>query len=262
MRCYKNVMQRYENVIFYLYVCIIKLFIIKSTIMIKLLLVEDNLEFASLLQEDLQNIWEGYKVKIALNGREGLEIWNKFHPDIIVSDVDMPVMTGLQMVREIRKVDQDIPILFTSILVSPNDVINGYDMGGDNYIKKPFTSGELNAHVKAILKMKANAGHKKEKELYPLGIYNFDWENGLLYNRMTNETKRLQRKKSEVLQLLVERKNEIVSREEFYHRIWKDSFSIRSLDVAICELRKLLEKDKCIKIESYPTLGYQLVMDY
>ena len=104
--------------------------------MIKLLLVEDDSTFSYIVKNELQEIIGGYEVITATNGAEGLKAWKEYHPDIIISDIDMPVMNGYQMVERIREMDGDIPILFTSALTSPKDVKEGYKLGVNNYVKK------------------------------------------------------------------------------------------------------------------------------
>ena len=124
--------------------------------MIKLLLVEDDPTLSYIIQSGLQDIIGGYEVITAGNGMEGLQAWQQHHPDIIISDIDMPVMNGFQMVERIRETDGDTPIVFASALTSPKDVREGYKIGVNNYIKKPFVPDELDAHIHGLLKMKAD----------------------------------------------------------------------------------------------------------
>ena len=112
---------------------------------IKLLLVEDDSMLTYVVKSSLEGLIGGYEVITAVNGQEGLKAYQEYHPDIIISDVDMPVMNGLQMVERIREVDGNIPILLASALGSPKDVTSGYKLGADNYVKKPFVAEELDA---------------------------------------------------------------------------------------------------------------------
>lgn len=105
--------------------------------MIKLLLVEDDPNLRYVVQCGLEDIIGGYEVQTAANGEEGLKVWETFRPDIIISDIDMPVMDGFEMVRRIRETDADTPILFASALTSPKDVKHGYELGVNNYVKSP-----------------------------------------------------------------------------------------------------------------------------
>lgn len=119
--------------------------------MIKLLLVEDDASLRYIVQGGLEDMIGGYEVIAAANGEEGLKQWKEQHPDVIVSDIEMPVMNGYEMVKRIRETDGETPILFSSALISPKDVVKGYEIGANNYIKKPFIPEELDAHVHALL---------------------------------------------------------------------------------------------------------------
>lgn len=129
--------------------------------MIKLLLVEDDVNLSYIVQAGLQEIIDDYEVTMAENDKEGIEVWKNLKPDIIISDIDMPVMNGFEMVKRIRETDVETPILFASALTSPKDVRKGYDIGVNNYVKKPFVPDELDAHLRAILKLKE--GKKKQE---------------------------------------------------------------------------------------------------
>ncbi len=118
--------------------------------MIKLLLVEDDANLCYIIRGGLEDMIGGYEVMTASNGEEGLKIWKEQHLDIIISDIEMPVMDGYEMVRRIRETDGFIPIVFTSGRVSPKDVVKGYELGVNNYIKKPFLAEELDAHIGAL----------------------------------------------------------------------------------------------------------------
>ena len=172
--------------------------------MIKLLLVEDDSTFSYIVKNELQEIIGGYEVITATNGAEGLKAWKEYHPDIIISDIDMPVMNGYQMVERIREMDGDIPILFTSALTSPKDVKEGYKLGVNNYVKKPFVPDELDAHIHAILKMKAGVKLRNENEHYALGRFTLDAKHATLHNNENGENKTLTVREAQILQLLCE----------------------------------------------------------
>lgn len=106
--------------------------------MIRLLLVEDDANLSYMIQAALEDMIGDYEVTIANNGQEGLEAYRQDKPDVIVADIEMPVMDGYEMVRRIRETDREIPILFSSARVSPKDVVKGYELGVNNYVKKPF----------------------------------------------------------------------------------------------------------------------------
>ena len=137
--------------------------------MIRLLLVEDDANLCYIIRGGLEDMIGGYEIMTADNGETGLRIWKETHPDVIVADIEMPVMDGYEMVRRIRETDDVTPILFTSGRVSPKDVVKGYELGVNNYIKKPFLAEELNAHILALLKLTKGIRSVNEEEIFHLG---------------------------------------------------------------------------------------------
>lgn len=231
--------------------------------MIKLLLVEDDNFAGQIILNGLQDFVGGYTVKLALNGREGLKFWKQFKPDIIVSDIDMPIMDGYKMVNTIRESDGDIPILYITGYTSSKYVVNGYKMGVNNYIKKPFTVEELDCHIQAVLKMKKNLKFFGENRLYKIGCYKFNLENATLYNNETNRIVCLSPRCFEVLKLLIENKNRIVKREFILKKIWGncDFYSGRCLDVILSKLRKnYLKDDPSVQIKTVKKQGPMLLI--
>lgn len=147
---------------------------------IKLLLVEDDANLCYIIQGGLEDMIGGYKVLTASNGEEGLAVWKAQQPDVIVADIEMPVMDGYEMVRRIREQDEHVPILFTSGRVSPKDVVKGYELGVNNYVKKPFLAEELHAHITALLKLMRGMSAQKEVRKVPIGkLFSFDTVRGV-----------------------------------------------------------------------------------
>ena len=219
--------------------------------MIRLLLVEDDANLCYIVQAGLQEIIGGYEVIVATNGKEGYEVWKKQKPDVIISDIDMPVMNGFEMVKRIRETDGDIPILFTSALTSPKDVRKGYDIGVNNYIKKPFVPDELDAHLHAILRMKEGKKNRNEEDIYKFGHYTLNAKHATLLDNERNKQITLTVREAQILQLLAENKGEVVRRDAILSRFWNtedDYFASRSLDVFISKLRKLFADDTSIEI--------------
>ena len=143
--------------------------------MIKLLLVEDDATLRYMIRNSLEVVIGGYEMAEAANGAEGLELWKTFRPDIIVADVEMPVMDGYEMVAKIRETDRLQPIVFASGMEDPSHVMRGYEVGVNNYIKKPYLPEELDAHVRALLR-NINMGGRMENntETYPIGRWKFN----------------------------------------------------------------------------------------
>ena len=189
--------------------------------MIKLLLVEDDESLAYIEKTGLEDIIGGYEVSTAKNGKEGVKAWEEIHPDVIISDIDMPVMNGFEMVERIRETDGDVIIIFTSALTSPNDVKAGYRLGINNYVKKPFVPEELDAHIQALMKMR--------------GLQ-------LLAENKNN----------------VVRREAILSR---FWNTEDDYFASRSLDVFINKLRKVLADEPKITLKTVRGIGLQLLVE-
>ncbi len=230
--------------------------------MIRLLIVEDDDALRYILQSSLEDVIGGYEVVTAANGREGLKMWEEYHPDIILTDVDMPVMNGYEMVTRIRETDGDTPILFASAMTSPNAVTQGYDHGGNNYIKKPFVPHEIDAHIRAILKMREGMKSRNESHHCKFGRYTLDVEHATLRNNDTDKPEVLTVKEANVLHLLAQNKNEVVKREAILSRFWNtedDYFASRSLDVFVSKLRKKLEADPQVEIKTVRGVGLMLV---
>lgn len=226
--------------------------------MIKLLLVEDDANLCYIIRCGLEDMIGGYEVITAANGKEGLEIWKEQHPDVIVSDIEMPVMDGYEMVRCIRETDGDTPIVFTSGRVSPKDVVKGYELGVNNYIKKPFLAEELNAHIGALLKMKQGIGAKNESEIYKIGgHYVFDAAHAVL-KQPSGVERTITEREAKLLHLLCEKKNEVVRRDAILSKLWDtegDFFASRSLDVFVNRLRKMFADDGQVQIKTIKGVG-------
>ena len=232
--------------------------------MVKLLLVEDDASLAYIEKTGLEDIIGGYDVTTAANGKEGLQAWRQIHPDVIISDIDMPVMNGFEMVERIRETDGDVIIIFTSALTSPNDVKAGYRLGINNYVKKPFVPEELDAHIQALMKMRGGAKTQKETNHYKLGKYTLDADHATLRDDETDVSQTITQREAQILQLLAENQNHVVRREAILSRFWNtedDYFASRSLDVFVNKLRKLLSDEPRITLKTVRGVGLQLLVE-
>ncbi len=232
--------------------------------MVKLLLVEDDASLAYIEKTGLEDIIGGYDVTTAANGKEGLQAWQQTHPDVIISDIDMPVMNGFEMVERIRETDGDVIIIFTSALTSPNDVKAGYRLGINNYVKKPFVPEELDAHIQALMKMRGGARTQKETNHYKLGKYTLDADHATLRDDETDLSQTITQREAQILQLLAENQNHVVRREAILSRFWNtedDYFASRSLDVFVNKLRKLLSDEPRITLKTVRGVGLQLLVE-
>ena len=231
--------------------------------MIKLLLVEDDPNYSYAVKFGLEEITGGYQVTVAYNGREGLKAWEEVQPDVIIADIDMPVMNGMEMVERIRQTDKTTLILFASGLVSPKDVTDGYALGVHGYVKKPYVPEELAAQLHALMKMREGDKFGPEKYCYKLGCYTFDAKQGKLQNNETGQSKLLTPRAAQILQILAENVNDVVPRDVILGRLWDtegDYFASRSLDVFISNLRKDLEGESGIEIKTARGVGLMLVV--
>ena len=228
--------------------------------MIKVLLVEDDKNLCFILRSSLEQMIGGYQVTVATNGREGLEALEREAFDVVVSDVEMPVMDGKEMTHAIRERHPNLAIILITGLTTARDVINGYQSGADFYIKKPFLPEELDAHIQAILRMKrenrpAPIAEKETNVTYTIGRYRFvSSGNQLLFG---DERQNLTPKEARILEMLCQRKGEVVNRDEILTAIWEtaDFYSSRSLDVFITKLRKYLSKDPNIALKVLKGVG-------
>ena len=225
---------------------------------IKLLLIEDDVNLSYIMKSILEEIIGGYEVDVAVNGKEGLDRFNSFVPDVIVSDIEMPVMNGYEAVKKIRQTNSEIPIVLASGKVNPQSVTAGYEVGADNYIKKPYTPEELDAHIKSLINLKTGGKSCSKSKVYQIGKYVHN-SKSLTLNFGESEKTLLTAKESQILELLIQNKGKIVKREEIIKTFWNEKvdnfFASRSLDVFITKLRKYLSKDTSITIRNVKPVG-------
>ncbi|NDV82109.1 response regulator transcription factor [Bacteroides sp. 51] len=228
--------------------------------MIKLLLVEDDVNLSYMIRGSLEDMVGGYEVITAHNGKDGIALWKKHKPDVIIADIEMPEMNGFEMVEKIRAIDGDTLILFASGRISPKDVSAGYKLGANNYVKKPFVPEELDHHIKALLNLKNCFRARNKSQIQKIGIYSFDAINGTLKDA-GGERIPLTSTESKILELLVMNRGETIKREDILEQLWdvegKDYFASRRFDTFITVLRKKLN-DPSVKIETVRGVGVRL----
>ena len=220
-----------------------------------ILLVEDEVSLAMIVKDALEE--EGYEVAIARDGLEGLEQYFKEHPALIIADVMMPEVDGFEMVRRIRRMDKEVPVLFLSARSSVDDIVFGFGLGANDYLRKPFSLRELIARVKALT---VKSQSEPVAVIYhELGLYTFYPSTQTL--QIGGEEIELSFRESELLRLLCESGTLPVDTKDILLQLWgNDSFyNTRSLHVFITKLRHKLEKDPRIKILNVRGIGYKLV---
>lgn len=225
--------------------------------MIKVLLVEDDTNMSFILKSSLEEIIGDYKVSTASNGKEALETIKDDNFDILVTDVEMPVMDGVELARHVKKSCPAIPVLFITGKTSAQDVVDGYNAGADMYIKKPFLPQELDAHISALVRMKrGSSGHDNSR--LPLGRYSLNTFSNVL--EYPEGEIHLTVKEAKILELLVQSKGKIVPRKDILNKVWghDDFYTSRSLDVFLSKLRRLFADDKDLQILVHKGIGIML----
>lgn len=228
---------------------------------IQVLLAEDEAELALIIKESLSK--KGFDVVVCRDGAHALAMYTSLRPDILVLDVMLPKMDGFTLAREIRKTDLRTPILFLTARTLSSDVVAGFEAGGNDYLRKPFSMEELIVRVKALSGKLAVTNAQKtdlpvNREL-PIGRYIFNpVRQTLTYN---GNEELLTYRESEVLLMLYDNLNAMVLRSLLLTQIWGDDdfFSGRSMDVFISKLRKKLAHDPTVKIMNLRGFGYKLI---
>jgi len=223
----------------------------------RILLCEDDQNLGMVLKNYLE--LNDYDVTLERDGRLGLAAFQSEKFDICLLDVMMPNMDGFTLAEEIRDVDPDIPLFFLSAKTMKEDIIQGYKLGADDYITKPFDSEVLLLKIKAITKRNEELNRESENIEFDLGNYHF---NPKLRQLIVNEkTQTLSPKENELLKMLAEHKNDLLPRERALKKIWGSDtyFNGRSMDVYIAKLRKYLKEDTNIEIVNIHGNGFRLV---
>jgi len=223
----------------------------------KVLLLEDEIQLAKIVRETLQN--RGFIVTHLDNGRLGLEAVYKSTFDICIVDVMMPFMDGFTFVKELRKTDMHIPVLFLTARSQDTDVIDGYNSGGNDYLKKPFSLEELLLRINELLK-RNNTTARYFPDPVLIGSFQFFSQRQELIKGKDQPVK-LTYRESELLALLLEHKNEVLDRKATLMKLWGDDnqFNARTMDVFISRLRKHLQADSSIEILNVRGYGYKLI---
>lgn len=226
---------------------------------INVLLVEDETNLALIIKDTLEG--QDFNIHTASNGEEGLRLFFDIRPDVLVADVMMPRMDGFEMVRRIRQTDRRTPVLFLTARSAVNDVVEGFELGANDYLKKPFGMQELIVRIKALVGRACSytSPVQEEQSLYEIGNYQLDVRRQvLLYNGITQE---LSYRETAILHHLCQNRNCVVNTQDILLDLWGDDsfFNQRSLHVFITKLRHKLAKDESIRIVNVRGIGYKLI---
>ncbi len=224
----------------------------------RILLAEDDENLGSLLQEYLQA--KNYEADWVTNGEKAFRYFEQFHYDLCLLDVMMPIKDGFTLASDIRMVNRDIPIIFLTAKSMKEDVLEGFSLGADDYLTKPFSMEELLFRIEAILR-RTKGARSGETNVWKIGSFTFDANKQKLTGTGTEQ--KLTTKESELLSLLCNNINKVLERNFTLKAIWIDDnyFNARSMDVYITKLRKYLKVDPNVQIINVHGKGYKLVVD-
>lgn len=222
----------------------------------RILLVEDDHNLSAVLQDYLELL--GYNIVLATDGEQGLEFFKKGDFDLCILDVMLPKKDGFALATDIRAINQQSPVIFLTALGQSESRINGFKVGCDDYITKPFSSEELALRIEAILKRCMNQNMRPRSDFFDLGTTRFDSGNMLLITN--NKEQKLTPKENALLKLLCMNKNNLLSRDRALIEIWgeTDYFYGRSMDVFITRLRKYLKDEPTVNIQNVHGTGFKL----
>ncbi len=222
-----------------------------------ILLAEDDDNLGLLLQTYLKS--KGFDVDLVRNGKAAFERFNEQKFDFCLFDVMMPVMDGFTLAKEIREIDRKVPILFLTAKGLKEDKLEGFALGADDYLTKPFSMEELLARITAILR-RVETPKNEEDAIVMVGKIPFEPELRILH--LQEGDKKLTTKENQLLTMLVKNQNEILDRQATLRAIWGDDnyFNGRSMDVYIAKLRKLLKEDEAIEIMNVHGKGFKFMV--
>ncbi len=236
---------------------------------ITVLLVEDEQTLAMIIKDTLEG--QNFIIHTAADGEEGLRLFFDLRPDVLVADVMMPRMDGFEMVRRIRQTDKQTPVLFLTARSAINDVVEGFELGANDYLKKPFGMQELMIRIKALAGKAFSFTDEKPKEStsFEIGDYRLNSITqrltyvGVAASPQMQTEVELSHRESEILKRLCENRNQVVNTQNVLLDLWGDDsfFNSRSLHVFITKLRHKLAGDERIRIVNVRGIGYKLIVN-
>ena len=224
---------------------------------VKVLYVEDELFLGKIVRESLES--RGFEVIMEADGAKVIDLFKKTKPDICVLDVMLPNKDGFAIADEIRELDEEVPIIFLTAKTQTEDVVKGFSLGGNDYVRKPFSMEELIVRIQNLLRTKTEGSQKINGGSATIGKYNFQLNRQVLSNG--KEEKKLSYRESELLKVLYENRDKIIDRKDILNLLWgNDSFfNSRNLDVYITKLRSYLKEDPSLEIITIKGIGYRFV---
>lgn len=225
----------------------------------KVLYAEDEATLAEIITDGLRS--SGYEVQLASDGQQALQLFKSEKPDICVLDIMMPVKDGYTLAEDIRKLNREVPIIFLSAKSLGDDVVKGFKSGGNDYLKKPFTMGELLVRMESLLSRFGNAVSQQIPSSHRKNFGNCEL-NTISQELVTPMARyKISYKETAILELLLEHRNDLLARQTALLKIWGDDsyYNARSMDVFMSHLRKMLKDDPDIELMSIRGVGYKLI---
>ena len=225
---------------------------------IKVLYVEDEQFLGKIVKETLES--RGFDVVMETDGGKVLQVFENTAPDICVLDVMLPNRNGFDIAEDIRKLNDDVPVIFLTAKTQTEDVVRGFKLGGNDYIRKPFSMEELIVRIENLLRVKKDDQGLQGADAITLGSYKFHLNKQLLESN--GQERKLSYRESELLKYLFQNRNEVIDRRDLLNHIWgNDSFfNSRNLDVYITKLRSYLKEDNQLEILTIKGVGYRFVV--
>ncbi len=225
---------------------------------IKVLYVEDELFLGKIVKETLET--RGFEVIMESDGADVIRSFEDEQPDICVLDVMLPNRSGFELAEDIRKLNDDIPVIFLTAKTQTEDVVHGFKIGGNDYIRKPFSMEELIVRIENALRVKKEDVPAEMGDAIVMGKYNFHLNKQLLSNGSSE--KKLSYREAELLKYLYQNRNAVIDRRDLLNHIWgNDSFfNSRNLDVYITKIRGYLKDDPSLEIITIKGVGYRFVV--
>jgi len=223
----------------------------------KVFYVEDELFLAKIVKESLES--RGFEVTMESDGGKALAAFKKAGADICVLDVMLPNKDGFEIADEIRNINEEIPIIFLTAKTQTEDVVKGFTIGGNDYVRKPFSMEELIVRIQNLLRLNKEQSKKINGDSVSIGKYHFQLNRQVLNNG--KEDRKLSYRESELLRMLYENRDKIIDRKDILNLLWgNDSFfNSRNLDVYITKLRSYLKDDPSLEIITIKGIGYRFV---
>ncbi|MBK8291796.1 MAG: response regulator transcription factor [Flammeovirgaceae bacterium] len=223
----------------------------------KILYVEDEPFLGRIVKESLEV--RDFEVRMVTDGKQALRIFEELHPDICVLDIMLPNKDGYSIAKEIRQVHASVPIIFVTAKTQTEDLVKGFEVGGNDYLRKPFSMEELIVRVNNLLQLTQKLS-ASPKESIAIGKFEFAPQRYEL--RKDGKAKKLSHREAVLLQILAENQNANIDRKTMLLRVWGDDsfFNSRNLDVYITKLRDYLREDSSIEIITIKGVGYHFAV--